>query len=151
MKYLYLLTATLLILASGHVLASGHATALTPSDNNDTVAAVIDVKESKGFLKFDSLYLDLGVLKKDTLASGILGFRNTGEVPLSILNIYTQCGCTRPSYPHEPVMPGERGEIIIKFSTKGREPGTFRKALRVRSDASNERITLHVRGRVADR
>lgn len=141
-SYIFLLIASLLI------LMNGRAKALTLSEHNDSVTSIAVDSKPKGYLEFDSLYVDLGILKKDTLASGVLGFRNTGDAPLSILNIYTQCGCTKPSYSHDPVMPGERGEIRINFSTKGREAGTFRKALRVRSDASNERITLHVKGRV---
>ena len=96
-------------------------------------------------LELDSTYLDLGLLEKDSITNGVLGFRNSGDAPLVISNIFSECGCTAGSYPKEPVAPGERGEIGIRFNAKGRREGPVRKALRIRSNADNSRVVVIVK------
>lgn len=103
-----------------------------------------------GHLSLDSCSLDLGVIPPDTIAEGVMRFRNTGNAPLQILSIFSDCGCTTTSYTADPVEPGEEGEIRISFNPKGRRPGPFRKTLRIRSNAGNTRVTLSVKGRVDD-
>ena len=99
-------------------------------------------------LSLDSTYLDLGGIPLDSMGEGILGFTNTGNAPLQIVRIFSECGCTVPSYSSEEVMPGEKGKIKIRFNGKNRHPGSFRKALRIRSNADNHREVLIVKGRI---
>ena len=42
---------------------------------------------------------------------------NTGDYPLIIATASPSCSCTVPSYPQEPIAPGESGEIIAQVST----------------------------------
>lgn len=99
-------------------------------------------------LRFDSTYLDMGCIPADSIGEAVMGFRNTGDAPLQILRIFSECGCTVPSYSSDEVMPGERGEITIRFNGKNRVAGSFRKALRIRSNADNHREVLIVKGRI---
>lgn len=101
-----------------------------------------------GYLTLDSCTLDLGAVSPDTIAEGIMHFRNTGNEPLNILSIFSDCGCTSTSYTAESVPPGEEGEIKVRFNPKGRRPGSFRKVLRIRSNAENTRVILSVKGSV---
>lgn len=99
-------------------------------------------------LSLDSAYIDMGVVRIDSIGSATMHFRNTGDAPLQIMRIYSDCGCTVPSYSSDEVSPGETGEIRISFNGKNRQPGTFRKTLRIRSNADNPRETLVVKGLV---
>ncbi len=99
-------------------------------------------------LSLDSTYLDMGKIPVDSVGEAIMGFTNTGDAPLQILRIFSECGCTVPSYSAEEVMPGEKGRIKIRFNGKGRTPGSFRKALRVRTNADNPREVFIVKGQI---
>lgn len=42
-------------------------------------------------------------------------FTNTGKEPLLITNAKGSCGCTVPSWPKDPIMPGATGNIDVVF------------------------------------
>lgn len=99
-------------------------------------------------LRLDSAYIDMGIIPRDSIGEAYMCFTNTGDAPLQILRIFSECGCTVPSYSSDEVLPGEQGEIKIRFNGKNRQPGSFRKALRIRSNADNPRELLIVKGRI---
>ena len=113
--------------------------------------AVLTVRseDHAAHLELDSAYLDLGTVVADSVVEGTMHFRNVGDSPLKITRIFTDCGCTVPSYPKESIAPGGEGVIKVLFNSKGRMPGAFRKALRIRSTADNSRETLIIKGRVS--
>lgn len=59
---------------------------------------------------FDTVY-------EGTIIEETFVFINTGKTPLWITDVRTTCGCTVPSYPGDPVMPGDGGEIKVRFNT----------------------------------
>jgi len=101
-------------------------------------------------LSLDSTYLDIGPVVIDSIGEGVMHFRNTGKAPLTILQVFSECGCTVPYYSREPVAPGETGEIRVRYKSKGSVPGSFRKALRIRSNADNMRQILVIKGKVVE-
>ena len=74
-------------------------------------------------------------------------FTNTGDAPLLITNASASCGCTRPTFPKEPIAPGKPGEIKVTYNAKGR-PGSFRKSVYIYSNAEPTKATLHIKGNV---
>jgi hypothetical protein len=75
-------------------------------------------------------------------------FTNTGNSPLMITNVISTCGCTVPSFPKEPIMPGKTGKIDVKYNMN---PGPIRKTITVESNASNYeggRVSLKIKGEV---
>jgi hypothetical protein len=48
-------------------------------------------------------------------------FTNTGEFPLIINNITASCGCTTPEWPREPVAPGAKSSIRVRFNSRGKQ------------------------------
>ncbi|MDE6379137.1 MAG: DUF1573 domain-containing protein [Muribaculaceae bacterium] len=115
----------------------------SPSSNGGG-ATGDDVKA--GHLQLDSVYIDLGRVPRDSVAEATMGFVNTGEAPLQIMTVFSDCGCTSPEYSTDEVGPGEKGEIRVRFNSKNRREGVFRKTLRIRSNADNPRVTLVVKG-----
>lgn len=66
-------------------------------------------------------------------------FTNTGNEPLIITDVKPSCGCTLPkSWPHDPIMPGDRGELVIAFDSSGKPLGKLERTTAVISNASNE-------------
>lgn len=75
-------------------------------------------------------------------------FKNTGDAPLIITDVLSTCGCTVPTKPTEPIMPGKTGKIEIKYNMA---PGPIRKTITVESNAvnyENGRVALKIKGEV---
>ena len=93
--------------------------------------------------------IDYGTVSKDNDdGQRTFEFKNTGDQPLIITNVQSTCGCTVPSKPTEPIMPGKIGTIDVKYNMS---PGPIRKTLTVESNASNYeggRVPLKIKGEV---
>jgi len=93
--------------------------------------------------------IDYGKVEKNS-DDGVRSFEftNTGDAPLIITNAQSTCGCTVPSYPKEPIMPGKSGKIEVKYNMG---VGPIRKTITIESNASNYeggRIPLKIKGEV---
>ncbi len=93
--------------------------------------------------------IDYGtVTKKKDNGVRSFEFTNTGDAPLIISNVLSTCGCTVPTKPNEPIMPGETGKIDIKYNMQA---GPIRKTITVESNAVNYeagRVPLKIKGDV---
>ncbi|MFQ3576620.1 MAG: DUF1573 domain-containing protein, partial [Cytophagales bacterium] len=54
------------------------------------------------------------------------------------------CGCTAPSWPKEPILPGKSGEISVTFNSAGKK-GVQNKVVTVMSNASNSQTQLIIK------
>jgi hypothetical protein len=93
--------------------------------------------------------IDYGNVSKDA-DSGIrtFEFTNTGDAPLIITNVQSTCGCTVPTKPTEPILPGKTGKIEVKYNMN---PGPIRKTITVESNAVNYeggKIAIKIKGTV---
>ena len=93
--------------------------------------------------------IDYGRVEKES-DNGIRAFEftNTGDAPLIITNVQSTCGCTIPTKPKEPIMPGKTGKIEVKYNMN---PGPIRKTITIESNASNVdsgRVALKIKGEV---
>jgi hypothetical protein len=78
-------------------------------------------------------------------------FTNTGDAPLIITNVKSSCGCTVPSKPSEPILPGKSDFIEVQYNMN---PGPISKSITVESNAtnvSNGLITLRIKGTVVEK
>lgn len=92
--------------------------------------------------------LDYGKAYTTDNGSKIFEFTNTGNQPLIITEVKSTCGCTVPSKPTEPILPGKKGQIEVKYNMK---PGKINKAITVESNATNVpegRSILRITGEV---
>lgn len=55
---------------------------------------------------------------------------------------------TVSSYNRAPIAPGDSGVIAVRFNSRGRAAGTFRKAIRIRSNSVPPNKILFVTGRI---
>ena len=92
---------------------------------------------------------DFGTVPEGPSAVHDFEFKNTGKEPLIIQNASASCGCTTPFWPKEPILPGKKGKITVKYNTQGRV-GPFRKDIYIQSNAKSdkERYELHITGTV---
>ena len=92
--------------------------------------------------------IDYGRVTKNEDGSRDFTFTNTGNAPLIITNVLSTCGCTVPTKPNEPIMPGKTGKITVKYNMA---PGPIRKTITVESNAVNYeggRVALKIKGEV---
>ena len=93
--------------------------------------------------------IDYGkVSKSNDNGIRIFEFKNTGDTPLIITEVLSTCGCTVPTKPNEPIMPGKIGKIEVKYNMA---PGPIRKTITVESNAVNYesgRVALKIKGEV---
>ena len=74
-------------------------------------------------------------------------FTNNGNKPLIITNVHSTCGCTVPTYPKEPIAPGAKGVIGVKYDTS-RAGQAFTKTVTLTTNAVEPSRTLTIKGNV---
>ncbi|MFT4061959.1 MAG: DUF1573 domain-containing protein [Edaphocola sp.] len=90
---------------------------------------------------FPEEHFDFGKVKEGEKVRHSFKFRNTGKNPLMISDAQASCGCTVPTFSREPVMPGNEGDIVVEFNTKGRK-GKNHKNVLITSNADRERVSV---------
>lgn len=92
--------------------------------------------ESGAKIEFVKETHDYGTVKFGADGTCTFDFKNTGNEPLIISNAKGSCGCTVPVWPKEPIAPGAKGVITVKYDTK--RPGAINKMVTITSNAVNE-------------
>jgi hypothetical protein len=73
-------------------------------------------------------------------------FKNTGKEPLVLSKVRSSCGCTVPTWPRKPIMPGEEETIKVKYDT--RRLGRIYKSITIYSNAKNSPVVARITGDV---
>ena len=110
--------------------------------------AVEEVDPNGPAISFDTLVVDFGTINKGDDPFRTVQFTNTGKKPLHITNCKGSCGCTVPQCPTTPIMPGEKGDLKVRYDTK--RVGNINKTVTVKSNAINGTIYLKVKGKILD-
>lgn len=102
-------------------------------------------KEAK--IVFKEIVHDFGKFpESDPYVTCVFEFTNEGNAPLIIHRALASCGCTVPTFPKEPIMPGKSGTITVSYNGKGRYPAPFKKSIRIMTNANPEVTILYVKG-----
>lgn len=110
------------------------------------LAVSVQAQEKKAEITFDSDVVDYGEVEFGGDGVRKFTFTNTGNDVLIVARVYSTCGCTIPKKPENPIQPGEKGEIEVKYDTK--RPGPIRKTITVYSNASEIPQSLKIKGTV---
>ena len=78
---------------------------------------------------------DYGTIKQGANGTCEFTVTNTGDQPLIITNCQGSCGCTVPKCEKEPIKPGQKTTITVKYDTK--RPGAINKSVTISSNATN--------------
>jgi hypothetical protein len=106
----------------------------------------VSAQEKVAKIEFKSETVDYGEISRGSDGVRVFEFTNTGNAPLVISKVSSSCGCTIPKKPEAPIMPGETGEIQVKYDTN--RPGPIRKAITVISNADTPTKILKIKGTV---
>ncbi len=99
-----------------------------------------------GTFKFASDEIDYGKIAQHADGVRVFKFTNTGNAPIVITDAKGSCGCTVPTYPKNVILPGETGEINVKYATD--RIGAFTKTVTLTSNASEPSKVLRIKGEV---
>ncbi len=73
-------------------------------------------------------------------------FTNTGKEPLILSRPQSSCGCTVPTWPQEPILPGKSDVIKVTYNTNN--IGPINKTVTVTSNGKTSRVVLQIKGTV---
>ncbi len=126
----------------------GQATPAPAAPQTETPAAAPDPNAPD--FKWDNTTIDYGTVTKsdETNSKREFKFTNTGKSPLIISSCRGSCGCTVPTCPTEPILPGKGGSISVHYDIN--RVGPFTKTVTVTSNAKNPNETLKITGTVND-
>lgn len=80
---------------------------------------------------FDSIQFNFGTIAIGEKVTHVYRFKNEGKSPLVISQVNPSCGCTIPKeWPKDPIAPGDTGEIMVEFNSKG-SPGKIDKNISI--------------------
>ena len=110
---------------------------------------ITNAQEKGAKIEFKAYTIDYGTINKGADGVRTFEFTNTGDEPLIVSNVKSSCGCTIPKKPKQPILPGETGEIEVKYDTNRVNP--IRKTITVTSNAVNApTVALKITGTVID-
>ncbi len=98
-------------------------------------------------MTFEATTIDYGKIEKGEDPLRRFKFTNTGNEPLIISSAKGSCKCTVPTYPQEPIMPGETAYIDVTYDTQ--REGNFNKQVTLTTNETEfSTHTLTVKGEV---
>lgn len=112
------------------------------------IGFAVSAQDKVAKIEFKTETIDYGTIEKGANGVRVFEFTNTGDAPLIITKVKSSCGCTVPSWPKDPIMPGESGKIEVKYDTNRVMP--IRKTITVTSNAETPTVALKIKGTVVD-
>ncbi len=106
-----------------------------------------DIKLGGPKFKFDKTEHDFGTINEGDVVETVFNFTNEGKSELIITSAKGSCGCTVPEWPKEPIMPGESGQIKVKFNSY-RKPNLQQKQITLVTNTENGKEILKIRAQV---
>lgn len=112
----------------------------------ETVPSAVAPDPNAPTMEFSKDAIDYGTIKQDADGNRVFTFTNKGTTPIVISEAHGSCGCTVPTFPKEPIMPGQKAEIKVHYDTH--RVGPFSKSVTVNSNAKNSPVVLKISGTV---
>lgn len=97
-------------------------------------------------ISFEKTVHDYGTIVKGSDGTCEFTFTNTGKEPLILSKPLSSCGCTVPTWPKEPILPGKSDVIKVTYNTAN--IGPINKTVTVYSNALTNKVMLAIKGKV---
>lgn len=118
----------------------------TPTNLSAPTGTAPIVPASTADIKFAKVEHDFGTIKQGGPSDCEFKYTNTGKEPLILSNCQGSCGCTTPTCPKEPVLPGKTASIKVHYDSN--RVGPFTKTVTVTSNAKSGPVMLTIKGTV---
>lgn len=110
------------------------------------VVEEVVVKRTNAKMTFESLSVDYGTIENGGEPLRLIKFTNTGTEPLVIQNARGSCGCTVPTWPKEPIAPGQSSSMEVRYDTK--RTGPINKSITITTNEGPDNHVIQVIGTV---
>ena len=97
-------------------------------------------------ISFEKTVHDYGTIVQGSDGTCEFKFTNTGKEPLILSKPVSSCGCTVPTWPQEPILPGKSDVIKVTYNTNTVAP--INKTITVYSNGKTNRVVLSIKGNV---
>ncbi|MFH1161447.1 MAG: DUF1573 domain-containing protein [bacterium] len=97
-------------------------------------------------ITFEKTVHDYGTIIQGSDGTCEFKFTNSGKEPLILSKPMSSCGCTVPTWPQEPILPGKSEAIKVTYNTNNLGP--INKSVTVYSNAKTNRLILQIKGKV---
>ena len=97
---------------------------------NRTNKDVTDSEKTGAAITFKEQTYDFGKLDEGDIVEHDFEFTNTGTVPVEIIDVEVQCGCTVASRPQGLIGVGRSDKITVRFNSTGK-PGVNKKFVNI--------------------
>jgi hypothetical protein len=135
------------LLATLTILSVTTSNAQAAKKETKKVATKVEAAKVEGAsMVFVSETIDYGTIAHNADGKREFVFTNNGNKPLIITNAAGSCGCTVPTYPKEPIAPGAKAVIGVKYATD--RVGAFTKTVTLTTNATEPTKTLTIKGTV---
>jgi hypothetical protein len=135
---------------SGEVNTSRETNSASVSDfeaSNSGEETTLNTSGALPAFNFEEESHNFGAIEEGVVAKHDFTFTNTGDAPLIITNASGSCGCTVPSWPKEPIAPGETGTIHVEFNSNNRT-GNQTKTVTLSSNTVPNKKVLRISAQV---
>jgi hypothetical protein len=96
---------------------------------------------------FETNTFEFGKINQGEIVKHTFNFKNDSDEPLIISSAQASCGCTIPSYPKDPIAPGQEGKIDVQFNSTGKQ-GVQNKSITITANTVPNITTLLLKGEV---
>jgi hypothetical protein len=132
-------------------VTSSNAQTKSKATAKKAVAAKVETAKTPAMegagMVFENETIDYGTIPHNADGQRQFVFTNNGNKPLVIESTQGSCGCTVPTTPKEPIAPGAKGVIGVKYATD--RVGPFTKTVTIKSNAvGQETKVVTIKGNV---
>lgn len=117
---------------------SGSEELSTDLVNNPATASDGASTEAMPKITFEEESFDFGDISQGEKVEHDFRFTNNGNSDLIISSAVGSCGCTVPSYPKEPLKPGDEGVIKVVFDSNGKQGAQHKRVTIVSNTVPNK-------------
>lgn len=119
----------------------------TDAINSPATAENPGATEQTATIQFENTDHDFGDILENQSVEHVYVFKNVGKIDLLINKCEAACGCTVPSWPRQPIKPGESAEIKVIFDSTGKS-GNNNKTVTVYGNIPDGKIVLNFKANV---
>jgi len=94
--------------------------------------------------QFETDNHDFGKIIQGEKVTYSFKFKNVGKSDLVITGASGSCGCTVPSFPKNPIAPGQSGKIDVQFNSDGKK-GIQNKTITVAANTQPNTVILKIK------
>ena len=92
--------------------------------------------------------VDLGPVKQGAETVHVFRFTNVGAQPLLIREVKPSCGCTLVDWPRQPIQPGEKGVVRVRYRASPALIGEELRHVTVLANTEPDFTNLYLKARI---